>query len=153
MFVVPHIYSITDCIECMACSDNVVRAGLTPKYKDVPTLCEMLNYRCATSSENLFPCHTDSTDEFISVYDPPVDDFAVHSIRVPKTISSYEIRALPGPSIFLVVHGSAEGSVNGEDQCITLRRGSVVFLAAEHSYSLRATGSDEDLFIMRAYCV
>ncbi len=34
-----------DCVECMACSDNVVRAGLTPKYKDVSTLCEMLTYK------------------------------------------------------------------------------------------------------------
>ena len=28
----------------MACSDNVVRAGLTPKFKDVATLCDMLTY-------------------------------------------------------------------------------------------------------------
>merc|ERR1712070_1292773 len=28
----------------MSCSDNVVRGGLTPKYKDVEVLCEMLHY-------------------------------------------------------------------------------------------------------------
>lgn len=33
-----------DCMECMARSDNVVRAGLTPKYKDVDTLASMLTY-------------------------------------------------------------------------------------------------------------
>ena len=27
----PHAYLSGDCVECMACSDNVVRAGLTPK--------------------------------------------------------------------------------------------------------------------------
>ncbi|RDD47718.1 Mannose-6-phosphate isomerase [Trichoplax sp. H2] len=150
---VPHAYLAGDCMECMACSDNVVRAGLTPKYKDVPTLCEMLNYRCATPSENLFSCHTDPVDEFVSVYDPPVGDFAVHVIRVPKTVSSYEMRALPGPSIFLVVHGNAEGSINEEHHVMNLRRGSVVFLAAEHSYSLRTAGDDQDLLIMRAFCV
>ncbi len=32
------------CIECMACSDNVVRAGLTPKFKDVDQLCSMLTF-------------------------------------------------------------------------------------------------------------
>ena len=42
----PHAYLSGDCIECMACSDNVVRAGLTPKLIDVPTLCEMLIYQC-----------------------------------------------------------------------------------------------------------
>lgn len=41
----PHAYLSGDCIECMALSDNVVRAGLTPKFKDVETLCGMLHYR------------------------------------------------------------------------------------------------------------
>merc|ERR550525_94848 len=35
---VPHAYLSGDCVECMANSDNVVRAGLTPKLIDVPTL-------------------------------------------------------------------------------------------------------------------
>ena len=41
---VPHAYLEGDLVECMACSDNVVRAGLTPKFKDVETLLEMLDY-------------------------------------------------------------------------------------------------------------
>lgn len=41
----PHAYLRGDCIECMALSDNVVRAGLTPKFKDINTLCEMLTYK------------------------------------------------------------------------------------------------------------
>jgi mannose-6-phosphate isomerase len=40
-----HAYISGDCIECMALSDNVVRAGLTPKHKDVLTLSTMLTYR------------------------------------------------------------------------------------------------------------
>merc|ERR1712228_6451 len=40
----PHAYLSGDCLECMACSDNVVRAGLTPKLRDTAVLCEMLNY-------------------------------------------------------------------------------------------------------------
>lgn len=43
---VPHAYLEGDLVECMACSDNVVRAGLTPKFKDVATLLEMLDYSC-----------------------------------------------------------------------------------------------------------
>ena len=41
----PHAYLSGECIECMATSDNVVRAGLTPKYKDIQTLCSMLTYK------------------------------------------------------------------------------------------------------------
>ena len=52
MFLGPnliHAYLSGDCVECMACSDNVVRAGLTPKLIDVPTLCSMLEYRYGIS--------------------------------------------------------------------------------------------------------
>ena len=48
------IYAILDCVECMACSDNVVRAGLTPKFKDKQTLCDMLTYISRPLNENLF---------------------------------------------------------------------------------------------------
>lgn len=41
----PHAYLSGECIECMATSDNVVRAGLTPKHRDVQTLCSMLTYK------------------------------------------------------------------------------------------------------------
>src|SRR5690606_17771100 len=37
----PHAYLSGDCVEIMANSDNTVRAGLTPKFRDVDTLCEM----------------------------------------------------------------------------------------------------------------
>jgi mannose-6-phosphate isomerase len=40
----PHAYVAGEIIECMACSDNVVRAGLTPKFKDVGNLVDMLSY-------------------------------------------------------------------------------------------------------------
>jgi len=41
----PHAYICGECIECMATSDNVVRAGLTPKHRDVQSLCSMLTYK------------------------------------------------------------------------------------------------------------
>lgn len=40
-----HAYVSGECVECMALSDNVVRAGLTPKFKDVDTLCNMVVYK------------------------------------------------------------------------------------------------------------
>lgn len=53
---VPHAYLFGDCMECMACSDNTIRAGLTPKFKvfnlfeiilffqDVETLCKYMKW-------------------------------------------------------------------------------------------------------------
>lgn len=42
---VPHAYLSGEIVECMAASDNVVRAGFTPKYIDTETLCSMLTYK------------------------------------------------------------------------------------------------------------
>lgn len=40
----PHAYVKGNIIECMANSDNVIRAGLTGKYKDIPALLKAVNY-------------------------------------------------------------------------------------------------------------
>ena len=66
----------------MACSDNVVRAGLTPKFKDVPTLCEMLNYTLKSAQDNLFKPTPHPDDPCVQIYNPPVPDFAVARIQV-----------------------------------------------------------------------
>lgn len=42
---VPHAYLSGELVECMINSDNVVRGGLTPKLKDVKTLCEILPFQ------------------------------------------------------------------------------------------------------------
>jgi len=74
----PHAYLMGDCVECMALSDNVVRAGLTSKHKDVEVLLEIMSYR------------DDLLDDLVNVgesvrpnvvkYDPPVEDFMVYEI-------------------------------------------------------------------------
>lgn len=43
---IPHAYVKGNIVECMANSDNVVRAGLTPKFQDVNALMEILDYGC-----------------------------------------------------------------------------------------------------------
>ena len=40
----PHAYIAGDIVECMATSDNVIRAGLTPKLRDTAVLCNSLTY-------------------------------------------------------------------------------------------------------------
>ncbi|XP_022367698.1 mannose-6-phosphate isomerase isoform X1 [Enhydra lutris kenyoni] len=77
---VPHAYLKGDCVECMACSDNTVRAGLTPKFIDVPTLCEMLSY--IPSKDRLFLPTRSQEDPYLSIYDPPVPDFTVMKIEL-----------------------------------------------------------------------
>ncbi|CAG0889893.1 unnamed protein product [Cyprideis torosa] len=81
----PHAYIQGDCVECMACSDNVVRAGLTPKYKDVPTLVSMLSYQLRSAKEVKMAVETTTcpgTGATICRYVPPVKDFLVERYTV-----------------------------------------------------------------------
>eukprot|EP00257_Ricinus_communis_P027860 XP_025015274.1 mannose-6-phosphate isomerase 2 [Ricinus communis] len=96
----PHAYLYGECIECMATSDNVVRAGLTPKHRDVQTLCSMLTYKQGFP-EILkgFPL-----SPYIRRYLPPFDEFEVDSCILSKGESTV-FPAVPGPSIFVVTAG------------------------------------------------
>lgn len=145
----PHAYLAGDCVECMACSDNVVRAGLTPKLKDVDTLCEMLDYSCRSKEENIFPCHQDSNDLYTTIYDPPVPDFAVARIQIPSSCAMYKFQALNGPSIAIAISGS--GSIDTSSVSITVRRGTVVFIPANTSLDFQCGGEDTEIY--RAYCI
>ena len=40
-----HAYLSGECVECVGCSNNTIRAGLTPKFIDREALVEVLNYR------------------------------------------------------------------------------------------------------------
>jgi len=64
----------------MACSDNVVRAGLTQKFIDVKTLCTMLNFNGAPAESKLF--FGVQENNYSKVFRPPVPDFAVAHIKV-----------------------------------------------------------------------
>lgn len=75
---------IPDCIECMACSDNVVRAGLTPKYRDVDTLIEILNYTCSPASSKLL--HPEIEGDCSAIYRPPVSEFVVCKVDVSHVL-------------------------------------------------------------------
>ena len=79
----PSFVDLSDTMECMACSDNVVRAGLTPKYRDVHTLCEMLDYTGKPANKTKFPWKS-VTENGVSIttFSPPIRDFAVKKFEV-----------------------------------------------------------------------
>ncbi|XP_062316872.1 mannose-6-phosphate isomerase isoform X1 [Osmerus eperlanus] len=146
----PHAYLCGDCIECMACSDNTVRAGLTPKYMDVKTLCEMLNYSPAPASAKIFPSVSDPSDPNILLYDPPVPDFTVMRIQVPPSVKRYSVAPLDSAGLLLVVEGEATATAALAD--ITLTRGTVIFISANESVSLHIT-SQFGMTMFRACCL
>ncbi|XP_036205025.1 mannose-6-phosphate isomerase isoform X7 [Myotis myotis] len=149
---VPHAYLKGDCVECMACSDNTVRAGLTSKFIDVPTLCEMLSYTPSPSKDRLFPPKWSQEDPYLSLYAPPVPDFAVMKMEVPGSDTEYKVSALDSASILLMVQGTVTASTPTAQAEIPLKRGGVLFIGANESVSLKLT-VPEDLLIFRACCL
>lgn len=71
----------------MACSDNVVRAGLTPKHIDVPILVDMLDYCSYTLDQLLF--NPKLEDPNTCIWRPPVPDFAVVRIQVSYQLNFF----------------------------------------------------------------
>ncbi|KAK6476703.1 mannose-6-phosphate isomerase-like [Huso huso] len=148
----PHAYLFGDCIECMACSDNTVRAGLTPKYIDVNTLCEMLSYTPAPASSKIFPVSRDPCDPFLFMYDPPVQDFTVMKIQVPASVKQYTVSPIDSASILLVVQGEATGASTAGLSEMSIKSGSVLFISASKSVSLHIT-SPAGMLLFRACCL
>ncbi|GBN46495.1 Mannose-6-phosphate isomerase [Araneus ventricosus] len=143
----PHAYLSGDCIECMACSDNVVRAGLTPKFRDVNTLCDILTYNCKKSEENKFLPVSDPGDPCVKVFDPPVPEFAVDSIELKQTETPYTLKKLQTASVLLVVKG--KGSYKCENEEGDLMPGSILFISNGCQVSLTPAA---ELLMFRAYC-
>ncbi|VDM42231.1 unnamed protein product [Toxocara canis] len=129
----PHAYLHGDCIECMACSDNTIRAGLTPKFKDVDTLCSNLTFQM--SPPPYFKPR--ELEESIIEYAPPVAEFAVHEIKSGAD-SLWDVYA---SSILLLTSGSAQLIVEGQPMHLT--RGEAVFIPADAgAVQLRETSTD-----------
>lgn len=141
----PHAYLSGDCIECMACSDNVIRAGLTPKFKDVETLLEMLDFTGKMAEEKFF--QSLPVGPYSELFKPPVKDFAVIQVKVPNTVQNYCIENRANGSIIIVLKGNASAAFKGR-QLFELKEGSIVFIpACIKSVGLSFQHSSDDGFI------
>ncbi|CAH1984664.1 unnamed protein product [Acanthoscelides obtectus] len=134
----PHAYLSGDCMEIMACSDNVVRAGLTPKFVDVDTLCSMLIYKGQQPKDKLF--QPIKENEHISLFKPPVKDFALVEIRLPSSTREYKVAPRDSASIILVVEGRVKTNISD------LKAGSVLFLPANNVLHIREVSEDVLLY-------
>ena len=142
----PHAYLSGDIVEAMATSDNVVRAGLTPKLRDVDTLISMLTYQTGTPHDQM-NVPVAQGDHWL-VYTTPVPEFDVARLAAPPGPSS--IPPLNGPSILLTVQGSATVTASSSvDASRVLSTGSVYFLAPNTQLDLNI---DSDIVLFRAYC-
>jgi len=136
----------SDIMECMAASDNVIRAGLTPKLRDIPNLVSSLTYEAAGASKHGMKAVAFESCSHTRLFDPPIPEFSV--LQVELGSGSEEIhRKLKGPSIAIVTGGSCKvGWSGGELEATT---GEVFFVAAETE--LRIVGKEGKTEVYRAF--
>lgn len=105
-----HGYIQGECIECMACSDNVVRAGLTTKYRDVDTLLKMLIYETPKSSEDLLLDQSlAQRDRCVTTFGPN-EEFKVDKILLKSEDQkgkTYTLSPVASGAFLLVLDGYA----------------------------------------------
>ncbi|KAF2643947.1 mannose-6-phosphate isomeras-like protein [Massarina eburnea CBS 473.64] len=158
-----HAYLSGDIIECMASSDNVVRAGFTPKFKDVDTLTSMLTYSYAPISEQKMipadypyvtlnaPAYSSSSSALL--YDPPIPEFAVVRTSLNKLDAKATFDPIQGPSIVLCTRGKGTISVGPKTEKI--EEGHVYFVGATAELAIQSETDAEEgegLVVFKAFC-
>lgn len=112
-------------------ADNVVRAGLTPKLRDVPTLTSMLTYTSSPPSEQVLPPVGYKATSHTTLYDPPIDEFSVLLTDLPAGTSE-AYAPIDGPSILIFTRLGAPArlSCDGGEEVAVAREGQVFFVGA-----------------------
>ncbi len=122
---IPHAYLEGELVECMANSDNVIRAGLTPKYKDVATLLEIADYSVRTPSA----LSSDTTaGSPVTAYQIPTSEFAIS--RITGSFQSVTVGASAGVEMLFCLDGSAALDWSEKMPIVELHPGSVYLLPA-----------------------
>lgn len=121
----PHAYLQGVALEVMANSDNVLRAGLTPKYIDIPELVANVKFEAKPADQLLTtPVKTDGELDFPI----PVDDFAfsLHELSADEATVSQQSAA-----ILFCIEG--EAMLRKGEQRLVLKPGESAFISANES--------------------
>ena len=121
----PHAYLQGVALEVMANSDNVLRAGLTPKYIDIPELVANVKFDAKPANQLLTTPVKNGAELDFPI---PVDDFAfsLHALSAEETTIDQQSAA-----ILFCVEG--EAVLSKGEQSLVLKPGESAFISAEES--------------------
>ncbi|DBB10958.1 TPA: hypothetical protein ACH3X3_007410 [Trebouxia sp. C0006] len=148
----PHAYVSGQLVECMATSDNVIRAGLTPKLRDTTILCESLTYNQGPP----VMLQGDLVQEYTTVYSPPFDEFEVYKVSLPESADTI-IPANQGPTVVLVMRGRGNVTATSALKAFALEeqtrvsKGDIFFVPSHTALDVSA-GIAQDLELWIAAC-
>ncbi|KAH7888635.1 mannose-6-phosphate isomerase [Phlebopus sp. FC_14] len=141
----PHAYISGDIMECMANSDNVIRAGLTPKPRDIERLLDCLTYKAGPWSNHQIKWTPFCSSDITHSYDPPIPEFTVLEVKLQRAGTETH-DAINGPSIAIATGGS--GCVKWAEKSLDLEEGNVVFIGAGANIAFHTSSG---LTVYRAY--
>mmetsp|Transcript_56385 Transcript_56385/g.64375 ORF Transcript_56385/g.64375 Transcript_56385/m.64375 type:complete len:430 (-) Transcript_56385:118-1407(-) len=161
-----HAYLSGEIMECMACSDNVIRAGLTPKLKDAETLVNITDFSPYNTAEMIQSGSWVKSDvnqpdpnaifwhtrEYTSGY----EDFKVTSIGFrsedPTGAKSVKL-TYASPSILIAIRGNGKVYFDKEGQIgeEVLQTGSTLYCKPSTSFEIEKTVDGEDLLVFVAH--
>ena len=131
---IPHAYLRGAGIEVMAASDNVLRAGLTPKHVDVPELMEQIRF-AARRPPVLRPEPVSAVE---AVFATPAEEFRLSEVRPGPEPTILTARAA---EILLGLEGEARLRVPDAGREIPLPRGATLLVpAAVGRYAVSGSG-------------
>ncbi|SNX87931.1 probable PMI40 - mannose-6-phosphate isomerase [Melanopsichium pennsylvanicum] len=158
----PHAYLEGEILECMASSDNVVRAGLTPKLRDTDTLISMCTYESGFNRGRMqpvqwnksFPSHIEAL-----LYDPPIEEFSVVVTQLGTTPNDNKVKnaKLNGPSVLLILQGEVmvkgeyDGDKKEDGQELRLEKGQLAFIAADTMVEIKNVDKHQQVRLARAF--
>lgn len=116
---IPHAYIKGNIIECMANSDNVVRAGLTNKFKDVQTLSEMLEVDTSKSKVEI------QVSDELNIFKTDAEEFEIQSLKLNSEFVEDDNSEV---NIIIVLSGQISIIWNG--RFMSISKGEVVLIPA-----------------------
>lgn len=119
-----HAYLEGNVVECMASSDNVVRAGLTKKFVDNETLIDILDY-----DSKPVPILQGDSDREEFQYQTPADEFRVSTLEFAPPKEKL-VQTGKGPVVFLIMDGTimVQWNHGGENQRETFSKGQAILI-------------------------
>ncbi|EEX49666.1 mannose-6-phosphate isomerase, class I [Pasteurella dagmatis] len=134
---IPHAYLRGQNIELMACSDNVIRGGLTPKHVDIPELLKIVD--CQEVDPKIIKKAPESHRIF--TYPTPAKDFALTNIRYQQS----ELHQCHSYSAAILLVMSGQVKISQNSTALVLKQGEAAFISSDVDYQIEG--------VQDGYCV
>ncbi|TCP95102.1 mannose-6-phosphate isomerase type 1 [Cricetibacter osteomyelitidis] len=123
---IPHAYLRGQNIELMACSDNVIRGGLTPKHVDIAELLKVVD--CTEIAPQIIA----PAPQAKYTYPTPAKDFALENVGY--AVGQLHQSAAKNAEILFVMQGCVK--IFDKQTALELKQGESAFICADTQYQI-----------------